>query len=220
MNLLSDLLNSSPLVDQAAPLTGGITLQWLADNAEQQWSTAVTAASKLPSAPQLTSMLSRLSNHPLYSYVISGYLPVIPGDLWRSNFEAPSDAHEASEVDDWVEFLYGASGNYGVIVPEFASSDYELALFSRPGTPMVYPSPGVSSNSVIIWLGRRLRGRRVTVNLSEDGCSMSETGPCVSDGDCQSSCEKRRHTGRLGIGLRCACAADPSDNLTQTAAPK
>lgn len=218
MNLLSDLLNSSPLVDQAVSLTNGITLKWLADNAEQPWS-SVTADLGLPTAPPLTSILSRLSTHPLYSYVTSGYLPVIPADLWQSNFAAAPDAPEAAEPDDWVEFVSGASGNYGIIVPEFASSDYELALFSPPSTPVPYPSPSVSSSSVIVGLGRRLRGRRVTVSQSEDGCSMSESGPCVSDENCQGSCEKRRHTGRRGPGVRCACAdADASNSVTQTGA--
>jgi hypothetical protein len=219
MNLLSDLLNGSPLVDQAASLPAGITLQWLADNAEGPWSAAVTAASGLPAAPPLTSILSRLATHPLNSYVIGSYLPVIRAGQWLSDFAAPPDAPAAFEPEDWVEFLPGASGDHGVIVPEFASADYELALFSWTSWRMPYSSPGLPPSSVIVGLGRRLRGRGVTVYLSPDGCSMSTTGLCVSDEDCPSSCEKRQHTGRLGPGVRCACAAvDPASRVIQTAA--
>jgi hypothetical protein len=193
MNLLSDLLNGSPLVDQAASSSDGITLQWLADNAEEQWSAAVTAVSRLPAAPLLTSILSALSTHPLDSYVTSAYLPVIPADQWRSDFAADPGAPDAVDPEDWVEFLPGASGDYGVIVPESASLDFELALFSGPST------------RVLVGLGRRLRGRRVTVAQSDDGCAMSASGPCVSDGDCRGSCEKRPFIGRYGEGVRCTC---------------
>lgn len=202
MNLLSDLLNGSPLVDQAASLSDGITLQWLADNAEEQWSTAVTTVSGLPAAPLLTSILSALSAHPLDSYVTSAYLPVIPADQWRSDFAADPGAPDAVDPEDWVEFLPGASGDYGVIVPESASPDFELALFSG------------SSTRVLVGLGRRLRGRRVTVAQSDDGCAMSTSGPCISDGDCPGSCEKRQFMGRFGLGVRCACPEPGATALT------
>ena len=219
MNLLSDLLNGSPLVDLAASLPDGITLQWLADNAEGPWSATVTEVSGLPAVPPLASILARLSTHPLDSYVTSGYLPVIRTDQWRADFAPDPDAPEAPEPEDWVEFLAGASGDYGVIVPEFASEDFDLALFSSPSTGVLYFRPGLPLGNVIVGLGRRLRGRRVTVSQSEDGCSMSASGTCVSDGDCRGSCEKRQHTGRFGIGLRCACGdAGPSSNVIRTEA--
>lgn len=204
MNLLSDLLNGSPLVDQAASSGDGITVQWLADNAEEEWSAAVTAASGLPAAPALTSVLSALSAHPLGSYVTSAYLPVVSADQWQSDFAAEPGTPDAVDPEDWVEFLPGASGDYGVIVPESASLDFELALFSGTGT------------RVLVGLGRRLRGRRVTVAQSDDGCAMSTSGPCLSDGDCRGSCEKRPFVGRYGLGVRCACP-DPDSGAAAVA---
>jgi hypothetical protein len=218
MNPLSDLLNRSPLVDRAASLPDGITLQWLAENAEQSWSDMLTARYRLETVPRLSSILAGLSGHPLGSYVTSAYLPVIPTYQWRSDFAVEPNAPQAFDPEDWVEFLSGTSGNYGVIVPEFATSEYELALFFRPSSRMLYSSPNMPLTSVIVGLGRRLRGRRVTMHLSEDGCTMSTAGPCTPDGDCPGSCEKRRHTGRLGEGLRCACDdAGPSSTVTHTA---
>ena len=87
----------------------------------------------------------------------SGYLQLTHVNYWDSNLAAPPGAPTAVEPDDWIEFIPGSTGVYGVLVPEYADSTFQLGLFSR--------TEGLSL-SVVVDLGRRLRVRRVSVTAS------------------------------------------------------
>lgn len=210
MNLLGDLLNGSTLIDQAATVPGAVTLDWLTTNAEDVWSHVASEASGLPVVPSLSSILAGLAVHPLLPYVEGGFLPVISVAQWRTEFAADPAAPLEDSEDSWVEFIGGASGEFGVLTPGSASSELELGLFSAPSP---FARADAPLRAVIVGLGRRLRSGRVTVRIDDDGCGMTLAGECVSDGRCSQGCEKRQHTGRYGEGLRCACPIFGSSGL-------
>jgi hypothetical protein len=210
MNLLGDLLYGSPLVDQAATLPGGVTLEWLSLNAEDVWSQVASEASARPIVPSLSSILAGLAVHPLQRYVTGGFLPILNAAQWRTDFAADPAAPLEDGADSWVEFVGGASGEFGVLMPGSAASELELGLFSSPGPFAGAPAP---LRAVFVALGRGLRGGGVTVRIDDDGCGMTLAGECVSDGRCSQGCEKRQHTGRYGEGLRCACPIFGSSGL-------
>ena len=200
MNLLGDLLYNSPLIDEIAGWSDEITLKWLANTAEEPWAEVARSQARLRVAPRLSSILNGLSAHPLERYVTDAYLPIIGVDRWKNDFAAGLDAPYQADAETWVEFLPAPSGDYGVMLPESSTPEFELALFS----------PRQTNRELALWtvrigLGRRLRGKRVSVEVDEDGCGMAPTGRCVSDGSCSQDCQKRQCTGRYGEGLRCAC---------------
>ncbi|HEU5270646.1 MAG TPA: hypothetical protein VFU36_12035 [Jatrophihabitans sp.] len=210
MNLLGDLLYNSPLIDEFALQASEITLKWLAEIAEEPWAELARSASGLPTAPRLSSILNGLSGHPLERYVEDAYLPIIGVDRWQNDFAPDPDAPYEQDAETWVEFLPAPSGDYGVLLPESSTPEFELALFHSPPTNRELPLW-----TVRLGLGRRLRGKRVSVEEEEDGCGMATSGHCVSDGSCSQDCQKRRCTGRYGEAMRCRC---PEADRTAAAA--
>lgn len=199
MNLLADMLDGSSLIDEAATSgANALTLSWIAENGEEAWYqvTGALPGISFGSVPPLSSILEELTSHPMADHLSSGYLPLIRADYWDSNIAAPPGAPTAINPDDWIEFIPGSSGVYGVLVPEYVDTSFQLGLFS--GTERL-------RLSVIVDLSRRLRVRRVSVTASEDGCGMSDDGDCQSDGHCSGTCEKEEFMGRLRPAVRCSC---------------